>query len=135
MRGLVGRCPAYLLVEAMQIAGTTDRRPSFAAKTGNHERAGGVRALPDGCAFHDTPVLLQDQMALAALLRFGRRLPLKTLDLSYNDLVGVPGQCLFRQAVAPPSAGRQSQPSRGNAATAKVKVRLRCARVPCCMVE
>lgn len=74
-------------------------------------------------------------MALAALLRFGRRLPLTTLDLSYNDLVGVPGQCLLRQAVAPPSAGRQSRPSRGSAATSKVKVRLRCARVPCCIIE
>lgn len=74
-------------------------------------------------------------MALAALLRFGCHLPLKTLDLSYNDLVGVPGQCLLPQTVAPPSAGRQSRPSRGSAAAAKVKVRLSCARVPCCMVE
>ncbi len=38
----------------------------------------------------------QDLFALAAVLRAYPRTPLRSLDLSYNNLVGVAGQCLLR---------------------------------------
>ena len=58
-------------------------------------------------------------MALAALLRFGKRLPLRLLNVSYNDLVGVAAQCFLRQMHArleappapPPLPGVTGQPS------------------------
>lgn len=39
-------------------------------------------------------------MALAAMLRFGKNLPLNHLDVSFNDLgMGVSAQCFMRQVM------------------------------------